>query len=69
MTTPDEEITGYGGQARTDANAQSTNAPAQPTGQTGQAGTTQASSSASAPSAEDLKAKARDAGEQVKTHG
>ncbi|MBU2014430.1 MAG: hypothetical protein KJ595_19815, partial [Gammaproteobacteria bacterium] len=69
MTTPDEEITGYGGQARTDANAQSTNAPAQPTGQTGQAGTTQASSSASAPSAEELKAKAREAGEQIKTQG
>ena len=70
MTTPDEEITGYGGQARTDANAQSTSAPAQPTGhQTGQAGTTQASSSASAPSAEELKAKAREAGEQVKNQG
>jgi len=69
MTTPDEEITGYGGPARTDANAQSTSAPAQPTGQTGQAGTTQASSSASAPSAEELKAKAREAGEQVKNQG
>ncbi|HCG38797.1 MAG TPA: hypothetical protein DEW09_06905 [Pseudomonas sp.] len=69
MTTPDEEITGYGGQARTDANAQSSSAPAQPTGQTGQAGTTQASSSASAPSAEELKSKAREAGEQVKNQG
>ena len=69
MTTPNEEITGYGGQARTEANAQSTSAPAQPTGQTGQAGTTQASSSASAPSAEELKAQAREAGEQVKNQG
>lgn len=65
MTTPDEEITGYGGQARADSNAQSTSASAT----SGQASSTQTSSSASAPTAEELKVKAREAGEQVKNQG
>jgi len=65
MTTPDEEITGYGGQARTDSPL--TGSPSgQPSTQTNTTGT---ATSGSAPSTEDIKAKARDAGEQVKNEG
>ncbi|EHY79720.1 hypothetical protein PstZobell_20073 [Stutzerimonas stutzeri ATCC 14405 = CCUG 16156] len=68
MTTPDEEITGYGGQAKTDSPL--TGAPSGQTNpQASSAGSDRMSSSGAAPSAEDLKAKAREAGEQVKSQG
>lgn len=66
MTTPDEEITGYGGQARTES-PQAGSTSGQPSTQSSNTGSDR--SSGSSASAEDMKAKARDAGEQVKNQG
>jgi len=68
MTTPDEEITGYGGQAKTDS--LQTGAPSGQTSAQPSAGSPdRAGTSGSAPSAEDIRATAREAGEQVKNQG
>ncbi|MCQ4296456.1 hypothetical protein NAU58_12790 [Pseudomonas stutzeri] len=68
MTTPDEEITGYGGQARTDS-PQAGSTSGQPSTQSSTTGSDRTNTSGSSASAEDMKAKARDAGEQVKNQG
>lgn len=68
MTTPDEEITGYGGQARTNS-PQTATPSGQTASPTSHTGNDPMGSSGAAPSAEDLKAKARDASEQIKNQG
>ena len=74
MTTPDEEITGYGGQPKTGpgttTNTTSTNATSGPTSsQPSSTGTGQNASGAAGHATEDAKAKARQAADQVKTQG
>jgi len=68
MTTPDEEITGYGGQARTDS-PQAGSTSGQPSTQSSNTASDRTNTTGSSASAEDMKAKARDAGEQVKNQG
>ncbi|EWC40958.1 hypothetical protein [Stutzerimonas stutzeri] len=58
MTTPDDEITGYGGQART-SSTQTGGSPGQPSMQTDGA----------AQISEEMKSKAKEAGEQIKNQG
>lgn len=62
MTTPDEEITGYGGLPKTGPNSASSSPTSTSTQST-------AGSSTMGHAAEDAKAKAREAAEQVKTQG
>ncbi len=81
MTTPDEEITGYGGQPKTGPNSTTSSTGSNATGSTssnmGSSGshtsdTSQSSttgSSTAGHAAEDAKAKARQAADQVKTQG
>lgn len=61
MTTPDEEITGYGGQPKTGPNSAATNSTA--------TGSQSTSGSTSNHVADDAKAKARQAADEVKTQG
>ncbi|MFL9815180.1 hypothetical protein D7241_18200 [Stutzerimonas sp. VN223-3] len=74
MTTPDEEITGYGGLPKTDPGttntASSMNAtPSSSTSQSSSTGTSQNASGSVGHATEDVKAKARQAADQVKTQG
>ncbi|WP_120993346.1 hypothetical protein JQR85_05675 [Stutzerimonas urumqiensis] len=64
MATPDEEITGYGGQPQTGSYTGH-----QQTGTTSTASSGSGQSSHATPATEDLKLKARQAGDQVKAQG